>query len=94
MGIKLAEYSSKSNAGKSYTVQQGSDGVIYCDCWGWKKHRTCWHLEDYHSLNNQPRVFPTAIEALKNQLLKKGKEEDDPLEVQIAKEVSKLSGGR
>ena len=43
----LAEYPSKSNANKSYNISRDDKGVTWCDCWQWKLHRTCSHLEDY-----------------------------------------------
>ena len=46
----LAEFKSISNPlKKSYEVRLGNDGVTYCTCWGWKKNRTCTHLDAYHN---------------------------------------------
>jgi hypothetical protein len=28
----------------NHKIRQGQDGVIYCDCWPWKKYRDCKHL--------------------------------------------------
>jgi len=47
MGKILAEYPSSSSS-NIYHIQEGKDGVIYCDCPGWKFNgRTCKHLKDY-----------------------------------------------
>lgn len=47
-----ATYPSSSNAAKSYTVCEVSDGTTSCDCMGWTRRnppggRTCKHTEDY-----------------------------------------------
>lgn len=47
-----ASYPSSSNAGKSYTVCEVSDGTTSCDCMGWTRRnppggRTCKHTQDY-----------------------------------------------
>ncbi len=49
MGMTLATNVSKSNPSKSYDIIEGGDGVIYCECMGWKMHRDCRHLREYHS---------------------------------------------
>jgi len=44
----LAEYPSSSSS-KIYHITEGKDGVVYCDCPGWKFNgRTCKHLKDYN----------------------------------------------
>ena len=44
----LAEYPSSSSS-KVYHITEGKDGVVYCDCPGWKFNgRTCKHLKDYN----------------------------------------------
>ena len=40
--MELAKY------GK-WSVRKGADGVIYCNCPGWRFNRKCKHLADYHS---------------------------------------------
>jgi len=48
MGRALAEYPSKSSPGKKYTVMEpDGGGEFYCDCWQWKKTRTCSHIKQY-----------------------------------------------
>jgi hypothetical protein len=55
MGRELATYPSKSSPGKKYTIFKSDDGSdTYCDCWQWKRNKTCSHLRDY--LNNIPGV--------------------------------------
>jgi len=49
MAKELATFKSKSNPNHVYKVILGEDGVEYCTCWGWKKNRTCKHLEYWHS---------------------------------------------
>lgn len=56
--LVLAEYSSKSDPNKKYKIYGAKDGTCYCDCWAWKRRRTCLHLDDF--LN---RVLPKAEEA-------------------------------
>ncbi len=60
MGLTLATNRSKSNPNKSYDIIEGADGVIYCECMGWKMHRDCRHLRDYHSgaITNATKVVP------------------------------------
>ena len=49
MGQELMKYPSKSKPGKYYTVMEpNGGGDPYCDCWQWKRNRTCQHLKDYH----------------------------------------------
>jgi hypothetical protein len=43
----LQEFESESHPGKSYKIIEGGDGVIYCECWAWKKKRQCKHLDKY-----------------------------------------------
>jgi len=47
MGKTLANYPSKSSPGKSYSIIEAADGTPYCDCWTWKRKKTCSHLNDY-----------------------------------------------
>ena len=50
MGTPLASYPSRSKPGKEYTVwEPNGGGDPYCDCWQWKRNRTCKHLEMYHN---------------------------------------------
>ena len=49
MGVEVASYSSKSKPGKNYHIFEAADGTHYCDCWQWKRNRTCSHLEDFES---------------------------------------------
>lgn len=60
MGETLAEYPSSSNPDKIYRVQKGADGVIYCDCTGWKMRKDCKHLKEYRASSGQsPACLPT-----------------------------------
>jgi hypothetical protein len=45
----LASFPSKSKPEENYVIIKGDDDIIYCTCWGWRKHRTCIHLDMYHS---------------------------------------------
>ena len=47
MAKVLAEYPSKSSPGKKYTIIEAADGTPYCDCWQWKRNKTCAHLKDW-----------------------------------------------
>ena len=51
MSIPLATYESSRGHGLQYNVIRGDDGVIYCNCPGWKNRRNCKHLLDY-TVNN------------------------------------------
>lgn len=44
MGQVLATNPSSSNPSISYKIIKGADGIIYCDCPGWKMRKTCKHL--------------------------------------------------
>ncbi|MHA2046465.1 MAG: hypothetical protein ACW99G_16890 [Candidatus Thorarchaeota archaeon] len=52
MGEVLATYPSGSNPAKEYSVILGNDGVVYCDCMGWKMNKHCKHLKAYEADNN------------------------------------------
>lgn len=57
----LATYPS-SSSNKIYNVIQGGDGVIYCDCPGWKFSRNCKHLKMYNnSLSASATTIPTPV---------------------------------
>ena len=65
MSEVLAVYRSASNPDKEYTIRLGKDGVVYCDCPGWKfsKPHRCGHLVDYEqgggvSIRNPKPVIP------------------------------------
>lgn len=54
MGKELATYPSKSHPGKVYTITEpNGGGDPYCDCWGWKRNRTCQHLDRFHSIGKR-----------------------------------------
>jgi hypothetical protein len=56
MGTPLAKFPSKSKPGKEYTVwEPNGGGDAYCDCWQWKRNRTCSHLENYHRNIQSPQ---------------------------------------
>ena len=59
MGKELATYPSKSSPGKHYTIYEPNNGgEPYCDCWQWKRKRTCSHLKAYAA--EQAGNIPTA----------------------------------
>lgn len=75
MGKILRSYTSKSKPGKGYNIIRGDDGVTYCECWQWKLHRTCSHLEDYlhnqtqykvsyRKVDNKPTLFLDLAQAI------------------------------
>jgi len=53
MGETLATNPSSSNPSVVYRIIRGADGVIYCDCPGWKMRKTCKHLVAY-GVNSGP----------------------------------------
>lgn len=61
MGETLATFPSSSNPSKVYRVQRGADGVIYCDCTGWKMRKTCKHLAEFHSSGGTGAAPETGI---------------------------------
>jgi len=62
MGVVVKSYPSKSNPGKMYNVMKSNDGTsYYCDCWNWKKNRTCKHLEDFLETQGQSYIDPEVI---------------------------------
>lgn len=38
-----------SSSSKVYHIMRGGDGVIYCDCPGWRNTKNCRHLKEYHA---------------------------------------------
>jgi len=46
----LAEYSSRSHPDKKYHIFEAKNGLLYCDCWGWKRTRKCAHLGHYRGV--------------------------------------------
>jgi len=49
MSMIVKAYPSKSKPGKEYHIIKAQDGSYYCDCWQWKRNRTCSHLESFMS---------------------------------------------
>jgi len=80
----LAEYISKSDPDKVYhIIQPMTKGLTpYCDCWQWKKAKTCSHLEDYVN-----RVLPAIKEAHRIAL----HDDDGDVLIAIDKAVSDLT---
>lgn len=33
--------------GREHAIVRGQDGVVYCDCWQWKRKRNCKHLDAF-----------------------------------------------
>lgn len=65
MGKELARYPSKSKPGKQYVIYESNDGAdVYCDCWQWKKNKTCSHLKDYLMNKGAMRSNPTMKSAV------------------------------
>jgi len=48
MGTKLAEYPNSRGTG-TYDIVRGADGVVYCNCMGWKMNKDCKHLRAFLS---------------------------------------------
>lgn len=44
MGEVLATNPSSSNPNVLYRIIKGADGIVYCDCPGWKMRKSCKHL--------------------------------------------------
>lgn len=47
----LGQVKSHSNPHTYYDIKKGRDGVVYCDCMGWKMStkdpKTCKHVEEF-----------------------------------------------
>jgi hypothetical protein len=63
MGEVLATNKSSSNPSIVYRVMKGGDGVIYCDCPGWKMRKDCKHLKAYHSSSGTKATPPALMGA-------------------------------
>ena len=46
MAEKIGVVISK-DSGREYPIYLGKDKVIYCNCWAWKKNRTCKHINAF-----------------------------------------------
>ena len=91
MGTPVAEYRSKSKPGRVYTVQIGSDGVTYCDCWQWKINKTCKHTKDY--LANHASSQTAAFNS--EQYNKPDRKPDiDPIQEAINEAVAMMKGNQ
>jgi len=70
MGTKVISYPSKSSPGKMYNIWlSDTGGAYYCDCWQWKKNKTCSHLENFLSLALRKGTV-TATEMVKMKITK------------------------
>lgn len=61
----LAQIPSSSNPSKHYDIVLGDDGTIYCNCWGWKRNRSCKHLAMFHNkvskaVSQATQAYPAA----------------------------------
>src|SRR5882672_9100054 len=63
MGDVLATNPSSSNPNIVYRVLKGGDGVIYCDCPGWKMRKDCKHLKAYHTSKGTKGTAPALMGA-------------------------------
>lgn len=63
MGDVLATNKSSSNPSIVYRILKGGDGVIYCDCPGWKMRKDCKHLKAYHASNGTKATAPALMGA-------------------------------
>lgn len=41
--VEMGKFPSASTPGKYYTVSKDKAGTVWCQCWAWKKMRTCSH---------------------------------------------------
>jgi len=57
--IIIRTYKSKTHEAE-YHIIQAKDGTYYCDCWQWKRRKTCWHLTDF--LKSKKDDIVTVIE--------------------------------
>jgi len=53
MSKEVAKYPSKSKPGEYHYLVEGDNGELYCNCWPWKRNRTCKHIEDYVKKNSK-----------------------------------------
>ena len=51
----------KGSNGTYHKISKGSDGVVYCDCWAWKKNKTCKHLDEWYHQTPKKRKQPNAV---------------------------------
>lgn len=63
MGDTLATNPSSSNPSVIYRIIRGGDGVVYCDCPGWKMRKDCKHLKAYHATNGTKATAPALMGA-------------------------------
>lgn len=63
MGDVLATNKSSSNPSIVYRIIKGGDGVVYCDCPGWKMRKDCKHLKAYHATTGTKAVAPALMGA-------------------------------
>ena len=57
----VAQYNSLSSPSKKYNIIAAKDGTFYCDCWQWKKTRTCSHIEHFSKIYHGYGTFDGAI---------------------------------
>jgi hypothetical protein len=97
----LAEYPSKSNPSKKhFIIQPVHGGDPYCTCWGWKKNRTCIHLEHYSSehlktafINKAETILETPYKKKANSIVT-GQTITDKYKATIEEIISELTGAR
>lgn len=63
MGDVLATNKSSSNPNIEYRIIRGGDGVVYCDCPGWKMRKDCKHLKAYHASSGTKATPPALMGA-------------------------------
>ncbi len=76
-----------------HTIRLGNDGVRYCDCWAWKKNRTCKHLTAFEQcLKGEPwdRSYDVTLGTVTLETRDKYYAPKNPLEDIINQEIERL----
>lgn len=92
----LAAYLSAST-GKKYQIIKGKDGVVYCECFGWKNRKNCKHLLDFtaNGARGASEVFNTldSRTVFTTPNAPPAKTGDKDMDIAIQKAVQLMNGG-
>ena len=92
MGTKLANYPNSRGTG-SYAIIRGGDGVVYCECMGWKMNKDCKHLRAFLGKCATSTPGPTAPKGLAKRAASKAKTDSNPeLAKAVEQAVAELKG--
>ena len=58
--VPIMNFPSSTTPGKTYTVSRDDNGNFWCECWVWKRKRSCQHTQEVERKRLEPGITATA----------------------------------